>query len=170
MERFVLDQIRCIGRDPTLIAEVIQRSHHEIGGQTESLVDEERMLRQNLHRWQTELSEVVRKLPVGQTDSVLLGVLADLQDRIRDGERRLAEIRIDLDSLQRLRINSGEAAEALQRFDEVWESLPPRKQGELIQLLVRVIEYDGSAGKLSISFHSSGIQTLDESLAAGTTA
>lgn len=170
IERFVIDQIRCIGRDPTLISEVIQRSHREIGGQTDSLMDEERMLRQNLQRWQTELSEVVRKLPVGQTDSVLLGLLADLQDRIRDGEKRAAEIRIELDSLQRLRIDSGEAAEALQRFDEVWESLPPRKQAELIDLLVRSIEYDGAAGKLSIAFHPSGIQTLDDSLAEGATA
>lgn len=170
MERFVVDQIRCIGRDPKLISEVIQRSHHEIGGQTESLVDEERMLRRNLQRWQTELSEVVRKLPVGQTDSVLLGVLADLQDRVRDGEMRLAQIRIELDSLQRLTINSTDAAQALQRFDEVWESLPPRKQCELVQLLVRLVEYDGGAGKLSISFHASGIQTLDDSLVSETTA
>ena len=169
MERFVVDQIRCIGRDPTLIGEVIQRSHHEIGGQTKSLADEERLLRKNLQRWQAELSEVVRKLPVGQTDSVLLGVLADLQDRIRNGEKRLTQIRIEVDALQRMTIKSGDATEALQRFDEVWESLPPRKQCELIHLLVRVIEYDGSEGKLSISFHSSGIQTLDDSLTASAT-
>lgn len=170
MERFVVEQIRCIGHDPGLISEVIKRSHHEIGGQKESLIDEEGMLRRNLQLWQSEVSEVVRKLPVGQTDSVLLGVLADLQDRIRGGEKRMASIRIELDSLQRLTISSTDAAEALNRFDEVWDSLPPRMQCELVQLLVRTVEYDGGAGKLKISFHASSIQTLDESLALGITA
>jgi len=65
-------------------------------------------------------------------------------------------------------IEEGEAKEALQRFDEVWESLPPRKQSEVVHLLVRMIEYDGSVGKVIISFHPSGIQSLEQSLAPET--
>ncbi len=168
MERFVVDQIRCIGRDSTLVHEVIQRSHREIGGESEALIDEERLLRRNLERWQQELSEVVRKLPAGKPDPVLLGILADLQDRIREGEKRLSQIRTDADSLRRVTIEEGEAKEALQRFDEVWESLPPRKQSEIVHLLVRMIEYDGSVGKVSISFHPCGIQSLEQSLAPET--
>ncbi len=168
IERFVVDQIRCIGRDPSLAGDVIQRSHREIGIQADTLIDEERLLRRNLDRWQSEVGETVRKIPAGQTSSVLLNVLADLQDRIREGEGRLSQVRAELETLRRVTIDESEATEALRRFDEVWESLSPRKQSEVVQLLVRVIEYDASVGRISISFHPSGIQALEESLAMET--
>lgn len=168
IERFVVDQIRCIGRDPTLVSEVIQRSHREIGSQADALMDEERLLRRNLERWQSEVSETVRKIPAGQTESVLLNVLADLHDRIRDAESRLAQVRIEGETLRRVTVNEAEAADALRRFDEVWESLSPSKQSEVVQLLVRVVEYDASVGRISISFHPSGIQSLEESLSPET--
>ncbi len=166
IERFVVDQIRCIGRDPSLASEVIQRSHREIGSQADALVDEERLLRRNLDRWQTEVGETVRKIPAGQSNSVLLNVLADLQDRIREGESRLLQVRAEIESLRQVTIDEHEAVEAMRRFDEVWESLSPRKQSEVVQMLVRVIDYDASVGRISISFHPSGIQSLEESLVA----
>jgi site-specific DNA recombinase len=49
---------------------------------------------------------------------------------------------------------------ALSAFDPVWESLAPREQVRIVQLLVERVDYDGAAGKVSMSFHPSGIKAL----------
>ena len=47
----------------------------------------------------------------------------------------------------------------------IWESLSPREQARIVQLLVQRIDYDGAAGKVLITFHPSGIKALaDESV------
>lgn len=47
----------------------------------------------------------------------------------------------------------------------VWGSLTPREQVRVVQLLVERVDYDGSKGKVSISFRPAGIKTLAGELA-----
>jgi site-specific DNA recombinase len=92
--------------------------------------------------------------------------LADLQDRIRGAERRATEIREQVLALRRSTVDESEISTALAMFDPVWDSLAPREQARIIQLLVERVDYDGATGKVSITFHPSGIKTLAEELAA----
>jgi site-specific DNA recombinase len=57
-----------------------------------------------------------------------------------------------------------EAATALTRFDPVWETLTPADRARVVGLLVERVDYDGSQGKLSISFHPTGIKALADEL------
>ncbi|MBA3480191.1 MAG: hypothetical protein H0T51_00115 [Pirellulales bacterium] len=50
-------------------------------------------------------------------------------------------------------------------FDSVWDSLTPPEQVRVVQLLVERVDYDGATGKVSITFHPSGIKTLADELA-----
>jgi len=42
IERFVVEQIKCIGSDPALIAETVQQSHGHVAEQKDALATEER--------------------------------------------------------------------------------------------------------------------------------
>ena len=99
----------------------------------------------------------------------MLGILADLQERIRNGEKRLSTIRIETEQLARSNIDPAAAVETLAKFDDLWQSLLPREKAELIQMLIETIEYDGQAGKISIAFHPSGIGAIEQHLLAETT-
>ena len=48
----------------------------------------------------------------------------------------------------------------------MWDSLTPREQARVVQLLVERVDYDGATGKVSITFHPSGIKTLADELAS----
>jgi site-specific DNA recombinase len=64
------------------------------------------------------------------------------------------------------RLNADEVALALTQFGPVWESLAPREQARLVQLLIEKVEYDGVNGRVSITFYPAGIRTLADELAA----
>ena len=49
---------------------------------------------------------------------------------------------------------------ALGLFDPVWDVLYPAEQARIIELLIERIEYDGSTGKLAVTFHRAGIKAL----------
>ena len=85
---------------------------------------------------------------------------ADVQERIPCTERRLTEVRDEVERLRRDLIDEADAAQALAEFEPVWKSLSPREQGQLLQLLIECIDYDGRDGVISITFHASGIQAL----------
>jgi site-specific DNA recombinase len=44
-------------------------------------------------------------------------------------------------------------------------SLTSREQARIVQLLVERVDYDGTEGQVSITFHPSGIKTLTDELA-----
>jgi site-specific DNA recombinase len=95
--------------------------------------------------------------------------MADLQDRIRSTEQRATQVREELIALGRELVDEKEAARALALFDPVWESLSPREQVRVMQLLVERVDYDGEKGTVSVTFHPTGIGALAD-LSAATTA
>ena len=95
-----------------------------------------------------------------------LARLADLQDRLRGGERRLTEVREEILAHQRQSLTEHEVELALQAFDPVWEALTPREQTRLVQLLVERVDFDGAKGKVSITFHANGIKNLAAEISA----
>ena len=58
-----------------------------------------------------------------------------------------------------------EATRALSAFDPVWETLAPQEQARVIELLVEKVEYDGRDGKVTVTFHPTGIKALADELA-----
>jgi site-specific DNA recombinase len=65
---------------------------------------------------------------------------------------------------------SGEAdgvARAMTEFDPLWETLTPQEQRRLLHLLIERIDYDGSDGTMSITFHPAGIRAFADQEAQG---
>ncbi|UUO05326.1 recombinase zinc beta ribbon domain-containing protein [Blastopirellula sp. J2-11] len=159
IERFIVNEIKAIGRDPQVISATLEQVRVQTARQTEQLQAERADLHQELREAHAELGRLAAT--VGPGDSRL----ADAHDRIQEAERRSTEIEDELAALGGDALDRTEVAAALAEFDAVWACLAPREQERVIGLLVERVEYDGDGGNISISFRPSGIRTLVGELA-----
>jgi len=49
---------------------------------------------------------------------------------------------------------------SLTGFEPIWESLTVREQSRIVQLIVKQVDYDGSTGRVTITFHPDGIKAI----------
>jgi site-specific DNA recombinase len=160
IERFVVDQIKCIGKDPRLQNETFAQARAQASARMGELEVEQRGVARELGRWNAEIHGLI-----GDASPSAVCRLADLQERIRNGERRTTEINEHIVSLSREMVDEQEVANALSAFNLVWDSLTSREQCRIVQLLVSRVDYDGAASKISLTFHPSGIEALAWELA-----
>jgi site-specific DNA recombinase len=165
IEQFVVDQIRCIGRDPAMIHATVAQAYSLGESQVAALDAERRGLDRELSRWNGEVRKLLGQIVPNDGDTPVTTRLADLQERIHGAERRATEIREQVIALSSNIVNEREVAKVMVSFDPVWDSLAPREQARIVHLLVERVDYDGASGKVSITFHPSGIKTLADELA-----
>ncbi len=80
-------------------------------------------------------------------------------------ERRLTEIDNELTTLQANQINESEVTRLLADFHQTWNSLAPRDQARVLELLIERIDYRGPQGQITLTFRPNGIQTLTQETA-----
>lgn len=162
IEKFVVDQVRGIGRDPALLVETLSGAHAEAKARAGELVAETASLERDLRRHNAQMRELAGAIGTGgaATDR-----MADLLDRVRGAEDRLTQVREELSHLERGMIDENQAAQALAAFDPVWETLTLREQARVLNLLIQRVDYDGDKGTVSVTFHPAGIETLSREVA-----
>ncbi len=159
IERFVVDQIKGIGRDPLVIRETLAQARRQAEDQIERLRAERGGLVARLRSDHAELGRLAAESQPGDPR------LADANERIREAERRITEIDDELATLDGELVDETEATAALADFNALWDCLAPREQARVIELLVERVAYDGRAGKIAITFRPTGIRTLASELA-----
>ncbi|QEL20676.1 recombinase family protein [Limnoglobus roseus] len=164
-ERFVVDQVRAVGRDPALVAGVLAEARAQDETRAADLTREERGLTTDLTSWHKELRALSGQLRPGADNGPVIARLADLQERVGSAEARAAALRRQVVEARSRVVGEDEAAAALSAFDPVWGTLSPREQGRVLALLIERIGYDGGTGKVAITFRAAGIQTLARELA-----
>jgi site-specific DNA recombinase len=165
IEQFVIDEIRCIGRDPALLQEVLAQARHQAEAQATVSTTEHRGLEKDLAAWHGEVRKLSGQIRPEDDNGAVIARLADVQERIRLVEERARKVREQILAVQQHLLTEDEASRALSLFDPVWASLTPGEQARVIGLLIERVEYDGSRGRVAITFHPSGIKTLAEELA-----
>jgi site-specific DNA recombinase len=164
IEDFVVEQIKCIGRDQALLEEVLAQARRQDDARAAELEAEQRGLEKDLSHWHGELRNLSAQLRPGDDNGSLIARLADLQERIGVVEGRVRKVREQIHTIHHQLLHEDEAAQVMSIFDPVWGSLTPREQVRVVQLLVERVDYDGAKGKVSITFRSAGIKTLAEEL------
>ncbi len=165
IEALIVERIQCVGRDPALLREVLAQARHQNADETANLESEGSVLERDLARWHGELHKLSCQLRPGEDNGLLVSRLADLQERIAGVEARVHKVRAQLRSIQEELIGEDEAATALSLFSPIWEVLAPREQARVLGLIVERVNYDGAKGKVSITFHATGIKALADELA-----
>ncbi len=136
---------------------------------TAELEAEERGLEKDLTAWQGEVTQLSAQFRPGEDNGALVARLADLQERVGMVEGRVQQVRDEIQAVTGRLLDEEEAARALAAFDPVWGTLTPREQARVVGLLVERVDYDGAQGKVSITFHPTGIKTLADELAGSST-
>lgn len=149
LERFVVNEIKVIGKDPALVAEVIDAANHRITDRMREIDSERAVAERDLARAQKDIRSA--KEP---------GHLADLHERIAAGGRRIAALDDEASHLRGEFVHEHEVREALAEFDAVWSMLSPREQWRVMQSLIDTVEVDKPRGVVRIMFKPSGLQTL----------
>lgn len=159
VERFVVDRIARIGKDPSLIADTVGEACRLATQQLAELASERRRLERDFGRYHEDLRKLVQK-GAAPSDGNLSARLADIQERITAAERRLAEIDVEEDRLKRECISEVDVTRALADFDSTWGALTLREQAELLRLLIERVDYDGRDQTIAVTFHPTAIMTL----------
>jgi site-specific DNA recombinase len=165
VEQFVVEQVKCVGRDPGLLREVLAQAREQDAQRTAGLEAEQRGLEKDLACWHGEIKQLSGQLRPGEANDPLIARLADLQERVGLCAGRVKKVREQIHAVRHRLLDEEEAALALSVFDPVWGALTPREQARVIGLLVERVDYDGAKGQVSITFHPTGIKTLAEELA-----
>jgi site-specific DNA recombinase len=166
IERFVVERIRRIGTDPALKQEVFAQARQQDDSCLAEWEAERRGLEKDLARWHAQLRAQAPACAGAGEDGGTLALLADVQERIRIAELKLVKLREQMCALRQRRLDADEVALALTQFGPFWESLAPREQARLVQLLIEKVEYDGANGQVVIVFYRAGIKALADELAA----
>jgi site-specific DNA recombinase len=115
LERFVVEQVKVIGKDTDLLAETLAESRRQREEAIGKLEVEKRTLERELQRHNNDLRKLAGK------DGLATDRMADLQDRIRSTEQRATQVREELIALGRELVDEKEAARAL----AMRSSIPP---------------------------------------------
>lgn len=156
IERVVIDQVQCIGRDAGLLAEVMVSARAHVDAALASLHKERTDLVRELARHHAE----VQRLAVGAGGRSGSNRLAELHDLINRAERRLPELETQVTQLERERVTDADVRAAFTDFANVWGQLSPKEQARLLALLVARVEFDAGAGTVAVTFHPTGIRAL----------
>jgi site-specific DNA recombinase len=142
LESFVVDQIREIGRDPDLVAatfaEVLRQSEERL----ESLKAE-------AGRLEGQISGIYQRLAQAASRP---DELAALNAEVDERQRRLTQVRLQIETTGRHNAHVGDVRRALADFDGVWGALTRREQGQLLRHVLEQVEFDGEAEEVTLEF------------------
>ena len=157
IEAAVIESIRCIGSDRALRKEVLKQ------GQSQDDIELKR-LRQELSGLERELGRHhadIQRLATGDDQgSAATALMADLHDCIDQSGTRARQLRKTIADIEKQRLNRQDVDAAFEDFDELWTSLSPRKQSQLLALLIDRVEFDASDSSLALHFYDTGIKAL----------
>ncbi|MGQ9505287.1 MAG: recombinase family protein [Thermogutta sp.] len=155
IERVVIDEMRAIGCDRTLRAEVLREAQAQFEAERAELVTEERGLKRELGWRHAELRRLAGNAPAPAPDQV-----AELHDRIAQCETRLREVQRQLEEHEQICLTSAEIDAALADFDGVWNALSFCEQAQLVALLVARVEFDATGSTVLVSLHPTATKAL----------
>ncbi len=166
IEQFVVNRIRSIGSDRGLITETLNQARQLVQSDITKLENELTVVQHQLEYLGAEVPKVLSSRN-GSRRSVTQTDPSELEEKIRIARQRAEELSAEIALRKNDWITESDIETALGTFDPMWEAMNAKERTKLIHLLVERVGYEGSAGKLSITFRPSGIKSLgQESFAA----
>ena len=159
LEKAAVEQIRVLGRNPSVVAATLEAARQELQAQRPALQEERDALRADLARKHGEVKRLVELVAVGEGAAQATAPhLADLHATVGAQEKRIREVLAELGSLESATVDEGDLRDALRLFDPVWDALLPRERIRILHLLLEKVDYRN--GKLGLSFRPTGIRAL----------
>jgi site-specific DNA recombinase len=170
-ERYIVDRIREMSRNPKLVRSTAERVKKDRETAIPALDKEKADLAHELERCRKEAKRVLAALANedGGDGRFVTERLAELDARAADIERRITDITEQVVNIQRATIKPEDIDAVMTLFDPVWDALVPKERARVLHLLIEQVDYDGTSGKVSITFHPAGVSLLAQDVKANRT-
>lgn len=155
IERFVVEQIRTIGKDPALLKQTTNDVQQRNQLECKRLRDEQKSIDRQMRDDHAKLQAIVANPNIASN----LSGLSEIQSRLETADQRSQQIASELTALDAKRIDDQQITNVLAGFDELWQALPPKEQ---VRLLIESVSFDGPGGNVAITFHPTGLKALTE--------
>ncbi len=162
IEQFVVDQVRKIAKDEQMIQRTLGKIREQAKSQYAETESERDHLQGEVNRLAGEMRKLAARTASGEAVEVRMG---QVQEKVQAGERRLTDLREKLEALKLDLGDEHELAQAFRQFDPVWEVLSPREKTRVVQLLIDRVTYDGTKGKVAVTFRANGLRDIGHRLA-----
>jgi site-specific DNA recombinase len=159
MEKFVLSQIRSLGTDPEFTESVLEQIGSVGQAELDELRERERIAIAEVRQCEADMHRLATNAAAGPEQAQRL-VLA--QERQQAATERLYAIRDEIRDSERVPPDEEVVRQALQDFDPVRNTLAPREQARVLNLLVQRVDYNGESGNMEITFEPDGFEVFLE--------
>ena len=168
VERFVVDRIRAIGKDPNLCRETFRQALAQVTAQRRGLKVEAKRVAGEIGKAREEVDRLVCTASEASNGAreALLAALEKAQQRLTTLENRAEEIRVQEATLKGCEVDEVEVARTLKAFDPIWEVLHAPEKERIMRLLIEKVVYDGGNGELAMTFRPTGIASLSAEMDA----
>jgi len=167
LENAVVEQLRGIGRNPTVLREVLRQLAERRRDDSAALGAEKAGVERELKTIAQEMKMAVSLVGAGGTSTTLAtDRLAELQDRATHLSSRLIELRKQVETIEGEGMDSLDVKSALHEFDPLWEQLSTWEQERFIRIPVEHVGYNGKTGIVTLGFRSGGMKELCNSAQA----
>jgi site-specific DNA recombinase len=154
IERFVINEIRTIGLNEELIAEVVANSR-------KSSMEEIVTHREQLKLLQKELDNDTRQLKslqaMPKTDDLQV---ASLREKIAMIEQDKTTTASRLTELESTTLTDDDVRTACRQFGPLWDTLSMFDQWRMLTLLLESVEFDAETESINITFAPGGVKTI----------
>ncbi len=160
IEKFVVEEIRNICQDETLIREIVQQSHSAHKAEITEYTKQYKLAKKELAKRQRELDSL--RLAVHQPDTAAR--IDALQEQVKQMELKAADLLAHITEIKGTVLDAEELAGACRKFNPVWDTLTSKEQWRILKLLLERVEFDAGDSSISLCFHPVGVKLLNEEL------
>jgi site-specific DNA recombinase len=161
LDQFVVERIRDIGKDPSVVAATLKAAREEIEARRPELEAEVRRLEQERRRLEGERRNLLDAVAQGGSGtSAIVERLGTVDGELHAAGSRVEEVHAELAGLDWQVIDEADLRAALESFDPVWNELFPREKARILALLLESVVYNGKVGEVSLKFRPGGVRAL----------
>lgn len=157
LERFVVGQIKEIGKDPGVLADCIQQLQERLQSEIQNLKDFRTEKEKSLRAISRQIGRVAPQ--VGVDDTALMQ-MESLQDQLAGIKEEISQANMKMATLEQRLLEPDELIGVVESFEPLWEAMGPRQKEKLIGLLIKQVEWDSQKEEITIAFHQTNIETL----------
>ncbi len=156
IEKFVINEIRTIGLDKSMIDKIVSHSQTSVKYETAEHKKQLKLLNKELDNYNSQLQPLLSS-PI--QDKIQI---TNLQERISVTERDITTTTNRLLELQNNMLSAADLRTACQQFDPLWDTLTHKEQWKMLNLLLERVEFDGTNESINLTFAPGGVKTLKE--------
>ncbi len=161
LEAFVIDRVRAVGADPTLIEGALAAARFEQQARVPELSKALRAHESEVQRLADEQEQLTKAIGRGVT--ALGERLAEVDRLGQDAAERARLVREELIGIESRVYDEVALRRALADFDPIWNELFPKERARVLRLLIQRVVFDSRTSELEVQFRGGSPAVLGRS-------